>query len=68
MAVGVAKVNAVGIISTAADGDAGRFEGRFDVGEVASSQAQRQVIDFAAGMDFFVILDLEQRDTLRTAL
>jgi hypothetical protein len=49
------------------DGDASALQDCFDAGEVAVGQAQRHVIDLAAGVDNFLVFDLEEGDTLVAA-
>ena len=67
VSVRIVEVNAMRIVGAAANRDAGIFQGRFDAGVVAGCQAQRQVIDFAAGVDFFIVVDLKQRNALVAA-
>jgi len=67
VSVGISEVDAMRIALAAADSDAGVFKRRFDALVIAGSQAQRHVIDFAAAMDVFMVVDFEERDALVAA-
>ena len=60
MPIGIVKIDAVRIVGSAAHFDASFFKRRFDALIIAYSQTQRHVINFAAGMDVFVIIDFKE--------
>jgi hypothetical protein len=68
VAIRITEIDAMGIVGATVDFYAGVFQGRFDAGEIACGQSQRHVIDFAAGVDFFIVFDFENGDALITAL
>jgi hypothetical protein len=67
MAVGVVEVDAVWIAFATVDFDAGVFQRSLNSLVVAGDELERHVIDFAAAMDGFAVVDFEEGDALVAA-
>ena len=67
MAVGIVEVDAMRIALAAADFDAGVLQCRFDPFIFPRIESQRHMIDLAAAMHFFAVIDFKECDALAAA-
>ena len=67
MAVGIVEVDAMRIALASADFDTGVLQCRFDPFIFARVEPQRHMIDLAAAVHFFAVIDFEECDALFAA-
>lgn len=67
MAIGVAEVNAAGIVSTAKHFHPGVLQSLFNRFTVAGRQPKSNMIHFHAAVDILISVDLEKGDALAAA-